>query len=127
LLLRDNNMSVTVQKKCYVANSVRDEYTPFRPLLRSCKKRLAPNTCDIDLEYLKQLWESQNGKCAITGVDLSLKKNYNKNFQASIDRIDNSIGYKKGNIRFTSVSVNWVKNKLDDVHLMEFIEICKTA
>jgi myo-inositol catabolism protein IolC len=55
---------------------------------------------------------------------LVLKTNYNKNFQASLDRIDSNKGYIKGNIRYISVSVNWLKNNLDDNHLREFIQIC---
>lgn len=77
----------------------------------------------MDLPYLKQLWEKQEGKCAITKVDLKLESCYNKNYQASIDRIDSSKGYIKGNIRFTSVSVNWLKSNLDDNHLREFFQI----
>ena len=99
------------------------EYTPFRTLLKSCRNRT--KEFDLDLPYLKELWESQNGKCAVTGVALELKDSYNKNYQASIDRIDSSKGYIKGNIRFTSVSVNWLKSNLDDNHLMEFFQICK--
>lgn len=100
-----------------------DEYSPFRPLLKSCRNR--NKNCDLDLPYLKELWEKQKGKCAVTEVDLELKESYNKNYQASIDRIDSNVGYIKGNIRFTSVSVNWLKSNLDDNHLMEFFQICK--
>lgn len=101
----------------------KDDYTGFRRMLSSCRKR--NKECDLDLQYLKDLWELQNGKCVVTGVDLVLKDSYNKNYQASIDRIDSSKGYIKGNIRFTSVSVNWLKSNLDDNHLMEFFQICK--
>ena len=101
----------------------KDIYTPFKHLLRSCKRR--DKNTDIDLDYLKTLWEDQNGKCLITGVDLILDICQNKNYQASLDRIDNSLRYVKGNVRYTSVSINWLKNDLDDDHLKEFIEICK--
>ena len=102
-----------------------DEYSPFRTHLASAKKR--GKECDLDLRYLKELFESQNGKCAVTGVELSLKRAGNPNFQASIDRINSSIGYTRGNVRFTSVSINWVKSNLNDDHLKEFIEICKES
>lgn len=104
-----------------MAGNKKDEYTGFRTLLSSCKKR--NKDCDIDLPFLKSLWEKQKGKCAVTGVDLELKRSYNKNYQASIDRIDSKKGYIKGNIRFTSVSVNWLKSNLDDNHLREFFQI----
>lgn len=105
-----------------ICSNGKDEYTGFRTLLSSCFKR--KKECDLDLPYLKEVWTKQNGKCAITGVDLQLKSNYNKNYQASIDRIDSAKGYIKGNIRFISVSVNWLKNDLDDNHLREFFQIC---
>ena len=106
-----------------ICNNRHDEYSPFRTLLKSCRNRT--KEFDLDLPYLKDLWQKQNGKCAVTGVDLHLKNSYNKNYQASIDRIDSSKGYIKGNIRFTSVSVNWLKSNLDDEHLLEFFQICK--
>ena len=118
-----NKSERNIQHLKSISGNSRDEYTGFRILLSSCKKR--NKECDVDLPYLKYLWEKQNGKCAITGVDLKLEASYNKNYQASIDRIDSSKGYLKGNIRFTSVSVNWLKSNLDDNHLNEFIEICK--
>ncbi len=101
----------------------KNEFSPFRTLLASCKKR--NKECNLDLLYLKELWESQNGICPVTKVKLEIKPSHNKNYQASIDRIDSSIGYLKGNVRFTSVSVNWLKSNLNDDHLREFIEICK--
>jgi hypothetical protein len=106
-----------------IKNNRRDEFTGFRNLLSSCNKRT--KDCDLSLIYLKEIWEKQKGKCDVTGVDLQLKCSYNKNYQASIDRIDSSLGYVKDNIRFVSVSVNWLKNNLNDEHLKEFIQICK--
>jgi len=106
-----------------VCNNRRDEYSLFKPILNSCRRR--NKECDLDLPFLKKLWEDQQGKCPITGVKLQLKQSYNKNYQASLDRIDSSKGYIKGNVRYTSVSVNWLKSNLNDVHLKEFVEICK--
>jgi len=31
----------------------------------------------------------------------------------------------KDNVRYISVSANWLKNNLDDNHVMEFIQICR--
>ena len=109
-----------------------DEYSPFRTLLKSCRTRKnksgnSKGEFDLDLPYLKSLWEEQSGKCAITKVDLVLEPSYNKNFQASLDRIDSSKGYVKGNVRYISVSVNWLKNNMDDNHLREFIQICNDS
>lgn len=113
-----------------MAGNKKDEYSPFRVLLKSCRTRTnkggnPKGDFDLDLHYMKQLWEQQSGKCAITGVDLKLESSYNKNYQASLDRIDSSKGYLKGNVRYISVSTNWLKNNLNDEHIKEFIQICK--
>lgn len=104
-----------------------DEFSPFRETLRRCKKR-KHHTCDLTLEYIRELWEKQKGRCAYTNVKLFLPKlnaahETNYNHMASIDRIDNNLGYIKGNVQFVSVSVNWLKNRMDDKHLFEFFDI----
>lgn len=106
-----------------------DEYSPFREILRRCHKR--DKEYDIDLIYISELWKQQNGKCSITNVSLILPKSnekikHNNNYLASIDRIDSNQGYVKGNIRFVSVTVNYLKNSMTDTQVMEFIEIIKS-
>ena len=49
-----------------ICSNRNDEYTGFRTLLASCKKR--NKECDVDLPYLKCLWEKQEGKCAICKI-----------------------------------------------------------
>ena len=108
-----------------ICSNRKDEYSDFKILYRSAKKR--GKEFDLDLPYLKELWESQDGKCDITGVDLNLSPSSNKNYQASLDRIDSSKGYIKGNVRYTSVSVNWLKSNFNDNHLYEFMDICRNS
>jgi hypothetical protein len=106
------------------SNNKKDEYSPFRELLRRTKYRNKIN--NLDIEYIKELWEMQNGNCAILGHPLILPSNTitNHNYLASIDRIDNSKGYTKDNIRIVSASINYVRNKFSDDHLFEFIKMC---
>jgi hypothetical protein len=120
-----NNSEENKQNLKKICINRADDYTPFRTIFRSCFKR--NKECDLDLPYLKELWESQDGKCAVTGVALVLKQSHNKNYQASLDRIDSTKGYVKGNVRYTSVSINWLKSNLTDEHLEEFISICKES
>lgn len=79
---------------------------------------------DIDIEYLKTLWESQNGICPFTKQKLILRTHgysFTKNpNQASLDRIDNSKGYIKGNIRFVSLIFNYAKNTFSDEDVLAF-------
>jgi len=78
----------------------------------------------------KQIWdlfEKQNRKCALSGVDIqfgvnSRIKEKKRECTASLDRIDNAKGYVKGNIQWIHKDVNKMKN----THTQEeFIKICK--
>lgn len=81
---------------------------------------------DFDIEYLKEVWDDQNGICPITGYELILKtcKDRKKKLlpeHASVDRIDNAKGYIKGNIRFISVMANYALNyQFTDDQLIDF-------
>lgn len=102
-----------------------DVHTGLREHIRRAKKRT--KDVEIDVEYLKEIWELQDGKCKYTHVNLThpnssvSEKNYN--YMASLDRIDSSKGYIKGNVQFVSVSVNWLKNSMGDNHIQEFFNI----
>jgi hypothetical protein len=78
---------------------------------------------DIDLEYLGDLFEHQNGKCAYTGWDLIFPHS-KKPKTASIDRIDSSRGYVRGNVQWVHKNVNIAKNALKH---NEFLELCKAV
>jgi hypothetical protein len=109
----------------------RDEFTPFRwfVLRAEYRDRNKNYGCDLTIEHLKVLWESQNGKCPFTGLDLILPydsdgwKEYSP-YNASIDRIDNSKGYMQGNVRFISVMANLARQSFSDIQLIEF---CKAV
>ena len=62
---------------------------------------------DLDDQYILDLWDIQNGKCALTGVPLSLKTN--DLTAISIDRIDSKKGHIKGNVQIVCQWVNYAK------------------
>jgi hypothetical protein len=92
---------------------------------------------NVSIEYLWDLYQKQNGKCALTGLDIYLTsqkkfdtvtkvENKNRNidyskFNASLDRIDSSIGYVEGNLQWVGRKVNIIKN---DIHQDDFIKLC---
>lgn len=83
--------------------------------------------CRITVEDLEDVWIKQNGSCCLTGLPLSfpevLYTNENKKKgSASVDRIDSSIGYVKGNIQFVDKRIN---NMKQDLSQEEFIDLCK--
>lgn len=106
-----------------ICNNHRDEYTDFRYTLKNVSKRT--KEIDIDLEYLKQLWESQNGICPYTGIKLKLPtyKDYDFYFDcASLDRIDSSKGYIKGNVQFVALPINLMKSTKSDIKVKQFLK-----
>jgi len=91
------------------------------------------NKDDMSAEYLWNLFEEQQGKCAISGIEITLinkgqivldkhrNLDYSK-FTASLDRIDNTKGYIRGNVQWLHRHVNIMKNEHDTKY---FIELCK--
>jgi hypothetical protein len=66
-------------------------------------------------EYLKWLYKEQGGKCALSGQEMTFER-YCENV-VSVDRIDSSRGYVKGNIHLTT----WWANKMKmDLTLDDF-------
>lgn len=73
---------------------------------------------NISEEYIKN---SFNGKCSLTGWDISTEYSVKT---ASLDRIDSNIGYIEGNIQWVHSMVNMSKNKYDQ---NKFIEMCSSV
>lgn len=77
---------------------------------------------------LKQMWEQflkQERKCAFTGTLLTFKKNQRHGTgTASLDRIDSSKGYTKGNIQWVHKDINYMKN---DFSSKEFLGLCNAV
>lgn len=69
---------------------------------------------DISIDYLWKLFIDQNKCCAITGDLLSTIK------EASLDRIDSSLGYIEGNVQWTTKQANKCKHILTMNELYEF-------
>lgn len=107
-----------------VADNRKDEYSAFRSCLRCCKRR-SDKECNIDLDYLKSLWDNQDGKCAITNIKMKerLWNTAHDPEQASLDRIDSSKGYIKGNVRFVCLFINYAKNSWDDNTIIKFLRM----
>lgn len=80
----------------------------------------------IDSEYLYELLLKQKFKCALSGEELTLAKttrehNHGKR-TASLDRIDSSKGYIKGNVQWVHKDVNKLKGSFKEERLLD---LCK--
>lgn len=72
----------------------------------------------------EEAWElfiEQDKKCYFTGDVLTLSDAHKDN-TASLDRIDNSLGYSKDNVRWVHKHINMMRRTLTDT---EFVKLCK--
>lgn len=116
-------------KKYYERGGVE---TFLKKLFRQIKKN-ADNRkikVDINLEYLKELYNSQGGKCAISGIEMTYESYASNNNRCknihniSPDRIDTNVGYVKGNIHLVCNIINIMKW---DFGLNDFLHMCKVV
>ena len=104
-----------------------DEFSPFRPFvgLTHRTSQLKHLGFDLDVEYLKTLWEKQKGICPYSKIPMDLPRTWaEKKFRpevASVDRIDSSKGYVKGNVEFVCLSINYAKNKFSREDFIRFL------
>jgi hypothetical protein len=75
----------------------------------------------VSLDQLVEMWELQDGKCAISGVTMTrLPFGDDEMTNASIDRIDNTRGYCADNVRLVCTIVNYMRHKLNDTELLSW-------
>lgn len=92
----------------------------------------------IDAPYLQQLWESQQGKCAYSGLSMLLpdipedscrtmkfSDGCNPILCASLDRIDSSLPYQPGNVQFVCRGINLLKSDAHGSDVMAFLDLYK--
>lgn len=99
----------------------------YRRCKGTSKKRLNGRRRDIEfnitIQDIKELYDKANGKCAISGLDMT--HCWNSLRAVSIDRIDSSHGYIPGNVQLVCMWANLAKQRfsnddiktiLDDYH-----------
>jgi hypothetical protein len=110
--------------KNLIPDNIKDKYTGLREHLTRTKNR--GKEVNIDLDDLLEIWESQNGICPYTGIKLLHPKDSKDKqiyFKASLDRIDSSLGYVKGNIQFISAAANFAKGSMSHEDMIEFCKL----
>jgi hypothetical protein len=83
---------------------------------------------DIDLAYLIDILQTQNNRCALTGWELEFTHggglHRTNPLVCTMDRINNNLGYIRGNIQLTCWQPNKIKN---DMSNEDFIKMCKAV
>lgn len=104
-----------------------DPLSPLKEFIRRVQKRKFET--NLDLEYLKEVWNKQNGICIYSKVQLilpSIRKKSQYLYTASLDRIDSSKGYIKGNVHFISIAMNYLKNNMTHEEMLEALNLIKS-
>lgn len=120
-----------IKKYC---GSRKDQYSPFKYHSNKARSRSKARgeVTNVTSEYLKELWEKQDGICPYTNMKMDLSKtstdkDIKKNpVKASLDRIDPKIGYFQGNVEFVCYCVNVMKNDFTKQEIIDFISKIKT-
>ncbi len=104
--------------------------TTFMSFIKSNAKRRNLDF-DLTIDYLDQLLEQQNFKCALSGIELKIPDKLiaystrsafdRKNSTISLDRIDSSKGYVQGNVQWVHKIVNIMKWSMTDD---QFVTLC---
>jgi hypothetical protein len=88
-----------------------------KTLMNVTKKRCEKNNIEFNLDYSDFIIPK---KCPVFGTDIIIGVNGRSNNSPSIDRIDNTIGYVKGNTWIVSDKVNRLKSNLSKNELLIF-------
>lgn len=79
-----------------------------------------------DNKRVRKLFLKQNRKCILSGIEIGFPKAWGvkskTNITASLDRIDSSKGYVKGNVQWVHKTINSMKMNMSDIN---FIDLCK--
>ena len=76
---------------------------------------------DLELQYIIDLWYIQNGMCALSGLPMTFElKQGRVPTNVSIDKIDRTLGYIKGNIQLVCMACNQIKSDLTEIEMYNF-------
>lgn len=99
--------------------------------IRDCakaKRNPMKSEFTVTIEYAWELFQKQQGKCALSGLPIYLPTTgmeYHQNKKtASFDRIDSTKGYIPGNVQWVHRDINKIKTDFPE---SRFIELCKAV
>lgn len=119
----ENNKTKACKHCCNTSNNVNhliEIY--FNKIKRRAEKaRLEFN---ITPQYIADLYNKQSKKCALTNLDIAFQSAHKiRNATASLDRIDSSLGYIKGNVQWVHKDINFMKGSLSQEKFIKYCNI----
>lgn len=118
------------QQTCHlIPGNRQDDYSMVRVFMARIRLRHRDRGKEysVTLQDLKEQWELQKGVCPYTGWNLITPRNtkgkrHTAPDTASLDRIDSSKGYIKGNVEFVSLMAQHCKNQFSKEDVLKFCE-----
>lgn len=93
-----------------------DAQVELKKALAGARRR--SKRCTITLDDLFTLWDRQDGRCAVSGIEFHdeayPKALVKRPFAPSLDRINPDKGYTPDNVRLVCVSANFARNQWND-------------
>lgn len=101
----------------------RDRESPRRTLARAIRHavRRCPTENPARLNQLVAMWESQTGKCALSGI-LMIWGTRVSPISISMDRIDSTKGYSIDNLRLICQAFNMFRGQMSDDEMDAMID-----
>lgn len=119
-LIKSRNHSNKI--KGTLKNALQVKITSIRKKVKTGKNYNKENIFDITYDDLLNLYNIQEGKCAISGITLTYNRSstnigHKINDNLSVDRIDSNKGYTKDNVQLVCTIINMMKNDLTQEQL----------
>jgi len=123
----NTNTNMTVDK--YLSFLLRRANERIRAQQRSTQCKKLPGEVTITLQHLLELWDRQQGRCALSGTKMTITRSEDemKNGgpcmdRVSIDRIDSDENYIVGNVQLVAHKINFMKGQMRDD---DFVKACE--
>lgn len=121
-----SNLRKGNSKRCFYCRGNHESTRDIHgTLLTSLKKNAESRShkVEITMDDLQQIWDAQEGRCALSGRPLVMRRGaHDTNSTASVDRINSNLGYHPANVQFVHKHVNIAKNNLDET---DFFQLCR--
>ena len=115
-------------KKSWTARCEANPNLLFLKAIANAKRRSKEKglVFEIDINYIKELYSKQSGKCYYSKLPLNIVKNQESglhdSFKMTLDRLDPEKGYVKGNVVWCAYCINSFKLNMSKDKI---VEVCK--
>lgn len=122
---KDNRVRLRKQMNAYWQSSVKTYASDLMHRIKTLSRRTMGGKprnlkVDIDKKFLIELWNTQDGLCAISKVPMEHK--WGLVASGSVDRIDSSKGYIRNNVQLVCKGINLMKNTHTNKEIFAFLD-----